>query len=286
MRVGQNPMRNSNADMSLPPVVVAITTHLPDVMDPYHRDRLAILEACVTSARKFAGMDHQVMIWDNGSCSQVQGWLRYTVKPDFLILSHNIGKTSAQKMQLRMFPPGTIVALSDDDVLYYPDWLQTSVEVLRGLPPTAGAVSCCPSKNKTTYHISTTAQWATNEGILTLEKNTPQRDQWDRDFAISVGRPLEDYKREYDRFPWPVITWQNRRLLAGCSHVQFVCYAERIEPCFRWGKRAMGEQNTFDQAINDRGLLRIFTDDRLARHMGNVFDEDLEREAERIGVWR
>lgn len=118
MRIGANPLRN-DAVNSIAPLVLAVVTHLPNTLG-YHEHRLEVIQTCIESMTKHAP-PHSLVIWDNGSCEALRQWIR-SKKPDVFIESVNVGKTTARTAIFRMLPPETLVAMSDDDIFYYPDW--------------------------------------------------------------------------------------------------------------------------------------------------------------------
>src|SRR3990167_10813819 len=119
MRVGQNPLKYRPIP-SRPDVVASAITHLPD-QEGYHAHRLEIVKLSLTSMREFSNDGKQsILVWDNGSCPALTDWLIDEYKPDTLILSPNVGKSSAVAGVFRMCPPDTIIACADDDMEYFP----------------------------------------------------------------------------------------------------------------------------------------------------------------------
>ena len=133
MRIGSNPLRNNTAQ-SFAPVVLAVVTHLPNTLG-YHEHRLEVIQKCIESMTKHAP-PHSLIIWDNGSCEALRQWIRY-IKPDVFIESVNVGKSTARTAIFRMLPPETLVAMSDDDILYSPGWFEEQVKILNTFPNVA-----------------------------------------------------------------------------------------------------------------------------------------------------
>src|SRR3990167_7412462 len=126
MRVGQNPLKYRPIP-SRPDVVASVITHLPD-QEGYHAHRLEIVKLSLTSMREFCNA--HILIWDNGSCAELTDWLVDEYKPDTLILSPNVGKSSAVAAIFRMFPPETVIALADDIIQFFPYCLSAQLQKL------------------------------------------------------------------------------------------------------------------------------------------------------------
>ena len=67
-------------------------------------------------------------------------------------------------------------------------------------------------------------------------------------------------------------------------HCQFMAVAGRIADMPQWSDEAMAAEQSFDKMIDEAGLLRLTTTERLTRHMGNVLDPDLKMDCRRMGV--
>ncbi len=60
---------------------------------------------------------------------------------------------------------------------------------------------------------------------------------------------------------------------ATAHHCQFIAFAKMIEYILQWDGEAISNGKTFDNAIDEEGLLRLTTTERLVQHMGNVMEE-------------
>lgn len=128
MRIGNNPMRGKPISHTMPGEVATVVTHLPN-QEGYHAQRLEVVQTCLKSMRNGApGIP--VMVWDNGSCQELRDWLLDDYRPDFLVLSDNVGKHNAQKSIANLFPPETIIGFSDDDMLFWHGWWSESIRLL------------------------------------------------------------------------------------------------------------------------------------------------------------
>lgn len=270
MRVGQNPNRNATVT-GYAPVIIAAITHLPN-MHGYHERRFEVIRASLETMRANAGETHQVMIWDNGSCTEFRDWLVHEYRPDYLMTSPNIGKASARAGIIRALPPLTVVGVADDDIYYYPGWLTAQIELLHGFP-NVGQVSGCPIRTQARWGNAKTLQWAQQNARLEWGKHIPE--DYERDFCAGIGRDYEWHRKYTEKDLDPLITYQGMRVYGTAHHCQFIGYAGKLAPIVRWDLEAMGDEKPFDNAVDAAGLLRLTTTQRYTRHMGNVIDKDI-----------
>jgi hypothetical protein len=280
MRVGLNPLRNAIAPDKVPKVVAAVITHLPN-QSGYHKERLAIVKACLNSMRENAGMKCAVMVWDNGSCDELKEWLVKQYRPTSLVLSPNIGKGSARTCILRMLPESTIVGISDDDMLFYPGWLDEQVKLIKHFP-NVGAVSGYPCRRMMKNNTST-LKWADENGCnITKGRSIP--DEWEMDYAESVELNPQEWtdftKDDLD----VLIEYQGVKAYATAHHCQAVYVAGRVAQLAAWDSMAVTVEGPRDEEIDQAGMLRLATVDRLCRHMGNVIDPKLKAELGEMGL--
>lgn len=280
MRVGVNPLRNSMAPDKAPKIVASVITHLPNQIG-YHKERLAIVKACLNSMRENAGMKCAVMVWDNGSCNELKDWLLSNFRPTYLVLSPNIGKGSAKAGILRMFHEDTIVGISDDDMLFYKGWLDDAVKLIKHFP-NVGAVSGYACRRMMKNNIST-LKWAEENGtVITNGRSIP--DEWETDYAVSVEQDPEEWldftKDDLDTS----IEYQGVKAYATAHHCQAVYVAGRVASLAAWDSMAAAAEGPWDEAIDQAGMLRLATMERMSRHMGNIIDPKLRSELESMGL--
>jgi len=272
MRRGMNPNRHAMTE-GWGKYVVSAIVHLPN-FEGYHKDRFEVVKESLTTMRKNAGLQCQTLIWDNGSCAEFRDWLLNEYKPDFVVLGANVGLSSARAGVLRMLPPNTIVGIADDDMWYYQNWFKAQVDLMRSFP-NVGQVSGYPARTQMRWGNRYTKEWARK--FARLEEGRFIPDEWDKDFAESVGRDYKWHigytKKDND---WR-ITYQGKQAYAMAHHCQFVCEAGKIAPIIQQNKEAMSSDREFDNAVDVAGMLRLTTINRYVRHMGNVLDDDLKQ---------
>lgn len=276
MRIGENPNRHAQAQ-GYKPFVASAVTHLPN-FEGYHEHRFEVVKTSLTTMRENAGLDCDILIWDNGSCPEFRDWLLDEYKPTGVVLSPNVGLTSGRAGLLRIVPPTTIIGLADDDMYYYPNWFKASVDLMKQFP-NVGQVSGWPVRTQMRWGNRTTLEWARRYAVLELGKFIPE--QWDRDFCTSIGREWDFHvhytKKDMDKR----ITYQGHQAYAVAHHCQFVCKAENLVEILRQNKEAMSDDKVLDNAVDGAGYLRLTTIDRYVRHIGNVLDDELKPKRKR-----
>ena len=280
-----NPMRGKLIPSS-PGIVAAAIVHLPRLTDVYHEHRMDVVRLCLESMRYHLGMDAEILVWDNGSCEEMRRWLSEHYRPEYLILSRNIGKVSARTAILRMFHPETIVGISDDDMFFYPDWLVHQVDILRHFP-NVGTVSGYPVITQFRWGCANTIQWAMSNPEVKVNWDRHIPEEWDFDFCTSIGRDYYGYQIGNVAGEQQAIgTYRGKEALLTGHHCQFISYCGRIIPFAKWDNLPMADEKPFDNDIDEAGLLRLTTTMRYTRHIGNVIDADIKQEAERYGLWQ
>lgn len=271
MRVGNNPNTNAKVD-GYAPIIVSAITHLPNA-GGYHKNRLNVVKCCLETMKRNAGVDCEILVWDNGSCPSFTQWLKFEYQPDYLILSPNMGKSIARASIVRMLPSETIVGVSDDDMFFYPNWLKAQIELLEHFPY-VGQVSGYPVRTQFRFHNLSTLLWGSK--IKCLQSGRWISEQEDKDFCISIGRDYDwhvDYTKDDKEAR---LIWRGKVAYATSHHCQWIGYAGKLAPLVDFTKEAMADERPFEQAIDRAGLLRLTTFQRYTRHIGNVLDKELE----------
>lgn len=259
-----------------PPAVpaVCITVHLPNE-EGYHEGRWEIVTNSLRLARQNAGMNHHLVIWDNGSCDKMREWLFYEFKPDKLMFTENIGVFNTMRRMFGMYHD-SIVAYSNDDILYYPDWLPEQVHILQSFP-NVGTVSGCVTRFYSGKADSATFEWAKLNADRIGKAETPY--EWDYQHAESIGKKREWAANVYGNTAVPYIEYKGNAAMIGGNHCQMTCYAARLYPYMTVTDRYMEPLfQTLDTRINRAGLLRLLTTTRRTRHIGNMLSEQDRKE--------
>ncbi len=276
MRVGNNPLRFSPAE-NFKPIVFCMVTHLPN-MEGYHEKRFEVIQLCLRTMMQNAQMEHSLAVWDNASCTEFREWVQDEIKPDVFIQSFNAGKTAGRTSLTRMIPPRKTVCYSDDDMFYYPNWLKPQIELLQHFPNVA-CVTGYPVRTSFRWGNANTKAWAEKNGTLEKGRFIPQ--QWEDDFAVSIGRDVQWHRESSYKDLDYRITYKAKQAYATSHHCQFIAKSEVIGRLLSFDGRAMGDEKPTDIILDQIGL-RLATIERLTRHIGNVIHDELRKEIMQI----
>ncbi len=271
MRIGQNPAKYVKEVARPARVTVAVLNYIP-FQSGFYAETLDVLKVCLGSIRQNTGMEYDLLLFDNGSCPEVQAWLleeHQAGRIQYLFLSEkNLGKGGAWNIILSG-APGEIIAYTDSDAFFYPGWLQRSLELLETYP-NVGMVTARPFRTNTEYVTSTVA-WAESTPGVTLERG--QFIPWEvfLEFDRSLGQSDEEIRAHYDSTQDIRLTYNGVQAIAGASHWQFMTRKDTIAQFLPFSMdRPMGQVKQLDQRMNAAGLLRLMPTQPLAMNMSNT----------------
>jgi len=269
MRKGQNPAKFVK-DVARPQrITVALLNYIP-FLSGFYAETLDVLKASLESMRKDAGLPFDLMVFDNGSCEEVREYLvneKEEGRIQYLILSEkNMGKGGAWNMMLAG-APGEIIAYTDADVLFSPNWLKRSVEILETFP-NVGMVTARPFRTPPEFYEST-LNWARSNATLEDGQFIPW--QTFLEFNLSLGQTEEENKKVYaETRDWKIV-YKSVTALAGASHWQFTAYKSTLAQFLPFDMdKPMGQVRQLDKRMNEAGLLRLMVSDPLAMNMSNT----------------
>jgi glycosyltransferase involved in cell wall biosynthesis len=271
MRKGQNPAKFVKEVAKPERITAAMLTYIP-FLSGFYEETLDVLKVSLDSMRADAGLPFDLLVFDNGSCQEARDYLiqeKEEGRIQYLILSEkNVGKGGAWNVILAG-APGEIIAYADSDVLFSPNWLARSVEILETYP-NVGMVTARPFRTPPEFY-SATLDWARDADAATLEEG--QFIPWETflEFNLSLGQTEEENIKVYkETGDWRLV-YNGVTAMAGASHWQFTAYKSTLGQFLPFDmSRPMGQVRQLDKRMNDAGLLRLMVSDPLAMNMSNT----------------
>ncbi len=271
MRIGQNPAKYLKEVAKPARVTVAVLNYIP-FQSGFYAEALDVLKVCLQSARTDPGAEFDLLVFDNGSCAEVQAELLALQQAgtiDYLLLSgKNLGKGGAWNMILAG-APGEIISYADSDVLFSPGWLAESLRLLETYPR-VGMVTARPFRSREEYTTGTVA-WAQNTPGVTVERGQFIPWQTFLAFDLSLGQEEAEIRARYDSTEDVRLTYAGLPAIVGASHWQFTAYKETLAQFLPFSMdRPMGQVKQLDQRMNDAGYLRLMPEKPYAMNMSNT----------------
>ncbi len=287
-RIGSNPARGQFSAYRPARITVAVITYVPH-LEGYFQPRFDVLRLSLASILAHTPLPYDLLVFDNGSCGPVVDYLRelrdHGVLRFLFLSSENIGKIGAFQILFRM-APGEIIAYSDDDILFYPGWLEAQMRLLDVFPQ-AGMISGLPVRNGSRYAIGAHLKLM-EQGFPGLSI-TPKRvipDEWEADWALSTGRDPQASREALINQHELVLCKDGVEAVGAANHFQFIAPKQVLVGALpeEWSGRLMGQMVELDEAIDRAGYLRLATMERYTRHIGNVISPALLEEARSLNL--
>jgi hypothetical protein len=275
MRVGQNPAKSIEQVPQPAAVTVAVVSYIP-FLGGYYADSLEVLKACLGSLWENTPQPYDLLVFDNASCPEVRRFLVEAHEQkhiQYLLLSDkNMGKGGAWNFIFQA-APGEYIAYADSDILFFPGWLERSLEILEAYSQ-AGMVTARPMRTPEAFYTRT-LEWARQTEEVSLENGVYLPWEVYRQHVLSLGTSEEQARQWYDsRSDWR-LTYHGVTALIGAAHFQFTVRKSALQAFLPFSMdRPMGQVRSLDEQINQAGYLRLTTCEPLVTHMGNQFPGD------------
>jgi len=277
-RLGMNPGRGKASAYRPARVTAAVLVHIPHFAG-YFEGRFPVLIACLTSLVENTRVPLDLLVFDNGSCAEVQSYLRELQERGAVQLLMRSGRNLGKLGALRLIfgaAPGELVAYSDDDFYFFPGWLEAQLELLDTFPNVGMVSGYAIPTLFAPERVSAALQFGLNPGVE-LHSGRFIPEEWIRDWALSTGRrpaqevaaaaPIEQFVLEY----------RGLSAFAAANHDQFLAPKQVIQQCLpaEWTGQLMGGMLELDEAVNRAGYLRLSTRRRTTQHLGNRLSREL-----------
>jgi glycosyltransferase involved in cell wall biosynthesis len=271
MRIGQNPAKFVNTVSKPANITVAVLNYIP-YQQGFYAEALDVLKACLNSVHLESKQSFDLMVFDNGSCEEVQDFLLQEFRShniQFLILSEkNLGKGGAWNIIFDA-APGEYIAYADSDVLFHADWLNESLQIMHTFP-NVGMVTARPFFTKKEFSTQT-LEWARKQANVLFEQGKLIPWETFSEFDLSLGQELSAIESEYQNNDIERITLNGVSAVVGGSHWQFLTRKDLIKGFLPFDMaRPMGQVKLLDQRMNEAGFLRLMTAQPYADNMSNT----------------
>ena len=286
MRTGKNPSKTGIPAYTPHELGIALLVYIP-FLEGYFRHSLEILKFQIASLYKNTEKQFNLLVFDNGSCSEVinaLGDLYDQHYIEWLVLSrHNLGKVGAWNWIFGSMP-NDLICYADSDVLFRRGWLESSLGILKAFPK-AGMVSAQP-----TFH-----DVLDGKGVAHLSLNEEQgfrfgeykpKNKIVEEYCLGIGADGE-LAASFHNMTLDYVTAlrNNTSAVIGATHMQFIIpreVARRLThlPVSKGLHRA--ETTSLDRKIDELGYLHLSTQENYVMHMGNTLNEYLLAEVQEL----
>ncbi len=284
--MGKNPSKTGVPAYVPKQLGIALLVYIP-LLEGYFQHSLDILKFQIASLYQNTKQEIDLLVFDNGSCSQVTDALADLYDDrivDWLVLSqHNLGKVGAWNWIFGSMP-NDLICYADSDVLFRQGWLETSLEIIQAFPK-VGMVSAQP-----TFHDVLDGK---GKAHLSLQgnhnfKNGEYRPKHEivEEYLLGIGAD-DDLSNRFLNMDLPCITdlRSNTSAVIGATHMQFIIpreVARQLIPLPVSKGLYRAETMALDRKIDEFGYLHLSSQENYVMHMGNMINAKLLSEVQEL----
>lgn len=276
-RVGKHPLKTKSfvPEVTYKDITVSTIVYIPS-LEGYWREALEILKLFFNSLYQNTTIPFDLMVFDNGSCSEVRNYLTELHdrgKIQYLIFSEqNLRKLGALDFLLSA-APGEYIAYADSDVYFLPGWLEKSLEILKTFPQ-AGMVSAIPTADKLEWYLDSTIQGIENDPeIEIIRGNNIIPNEFIKAHQLSLGKSQDTYVNVVSE--QTLISRKNVQAFISAQDFQFTTTKAVIKKVLPLHIETLDEvydpiySPVFERKVDAFGYWRLSTSSYLVHHMGN-----------------
>lgn len=252
-------------------ITVCTIVFIPS-LDGYWEQSLDVLKICLRSLRESTEVPFDLMVFDNGSCAAVVEYLTDAHQQheiQYLMLSDtNVGKTGAWNM-LFAAAPGDIVSYTDSDILFFPGWLEKSLELLETFPQ-AGLISA-QAHRWTAENSPATMEAIAGDNTLTVEKGALLPEGHLLYQRIGLGDSEERFRERITGRQDVRISRDRVTAYVGATHCQFLSTKQHLTQImpFPVTSPVGRDEGQLEERTNHLKRWLLSTSEYLFHHMGN-----------------
>lgn len=273
-RAGTNPMQWISEVHEPAKITIATIVYIP-YLSGYWENSLDVFQICINSILDSVDTTFDLMVFDNGSCAEVQEYLfelNRDGKIQYLILSDdNLGKVGAWNI-IFSAAPGEIIVYTDSDVLFSPGWFEHSMKVLEKFPK-AGMITAQPARGRPNFIDvnSSTLEESKNDPSIKIREGKLIPANVLEKVRIGLGYSEEHYKKnKVDPHGDIELSRDGETAYISASHFQFLSKKSILEQAIPLkSDKVHGGDAQLDEKINELGYWRLSTKEYLVHHMGN-----------------
>jgi hypothetical protein len=284
MRAGVNPTKGGKLiDREECYHRIIIPVHIPNG-EGYFKDAYAIFELCLFSVIKTSVSKVKISVISNKCSDEINAKLLklYNEKyiNELIIEKEGIGKINSILKAVRTVEE-RLITISDADVLFLNGWEESVVEIFKSFSK-AGAVCPVPVYRK---HLDLTGNiWFDNFFSNKLKFRPVKNPVALEIFAKSVG--WEWLEKEWKDVIGTIKAKDNTIAVLGCSHFVATYKKEIFEELPKENSIYLVDGDSeflyTDEPVLKMGGYRLATNDNFAFHLGNVFEDWMQKEFSNI----